>query len=67
MDMDVKMSALTVRDRTHVACSGRLCSEMKMEEPAPYHVEGDSQKSVGLSTLLTGLSGIPLKTLSVSG
>ena len=40
---------------------------MKMVEPAPYHVGGDSQKPVGLSALLNGLSDIPLKTSAVSG
>ena len=38
---------------------------MKMVEPA--HVEGDSQKPVGLSALLTGLSDILLRTSAVSG
>ena len=41
---------------------------MKMVEPAPYHVEEFSQKpAVDHSTLLNGLSDIPLRTSTVSG
>ena len=51
---------------THVAVEKAMLW-MKMEEAAPYNVERDSQRLTGLSTLLTGLSVIPLKTSAVSG
>ena len=40
---------------------------MKMEEPAQYHVEGDSQKPVGLSVAPFGLSDTQLKISAVNG
>ena len=64
--MGVTKCATTLWDHTHVAVKKAMLW-MKMEEPAQYHVVGDSQNPVGLSIAPFGLSDTPLKISAVNG